>query len=692
MIRRRYLVLSIALAVSVVCWAGEQGADRLGELLKRITSEDMAVRGPAFQQIAKMGPRGVRRVADRLLEPGKLSDAGARFALHGLAHRVIRPDAEAARAAFVKAMLAQLEREQRTEVKRFLIRQLQITGREDAVPSLARYLADARFAETARQALAANPTPAALAALRNALRRAKGMERVGIIDALGFRRDAEALRALIAEAAGRDQAARMAAYRALGRIGDPKAESTLAAATTKGKPRERRAAFDGYLLLAEQLAAADKRADGLRIYQRVLDVAPSSALRCAALVGIGKAGPAEALESVLASMADVDPAVRYAARSCLSQVPDAKLAQATATAMKSAQPKVRAGLLRLLDERKDPKAKATIETAMKDPSAEVRVTAADLLKKLDEPALEPTLLEAAEKGSNAVHAVALKAYIGRAGARLRAGEKDRALAMFNRALELARDDGLRREAVRGMASVASIDLLPKVEQLLKDEAVRGEAIRAYVAIADKIAAKGDKKRGIKMLEDSLAMGPPRDVAQDAVQKLYKLGVKVDPAHRSGFVTTWWIIGPFPGHDIDKKWPPEDGVDLAASIKAGDKELKWTKHHTTDAQGVVNLARLMKPNQNVTAYLYAEVTVDRAQEVIFRSGSDDGMIVWLNAERIFRYGSPRSLSVDQDTYRARLQAGTNRLLVKIENGGGGWDGCVRLQDTEGKALKFQQKEE
>jgi hypothetical protein len=190
----------------------------------------------------------------------------------------------------------------------------------------------------------------------------------------------------------------------------------------------------------------------------------------------------------------------------------------------------------------------------------------------------------------------------------------------------------------------------------------------------------------------VGLGPSRDVAGAAVGKLRDLGVNIDPAKAAGFVTTWWIMGPWVGPEIDTKRPPEDGVDLQAKIKIGDQEVGWLKHHTTDAMGDVNLDVLLKPNDNVTAYTYAEVTVPQEQDVLLRTGSDDALKVWVNGKEVFKFASPRSLQVDQDTIKAHLNAGVNRLLLKVVDWGGGWEACLRITDPSGKPIEFEQKED
>ncbi len=685
-VRHALLILSILFAAHLVAYAQDAA-----QVMRDLTSED-AVRGKAFQSLLALGEPGVNSLLAALVEPGKGDDAGARFGLHGLAAWLGAPGGDLVqRLVFVGLLAKYLAGEAPVATKQFVISQLEVCGGKEAVPALAACLAQDGLAEYASRALAAISGAEAVKALRDALPKVQGPSRVSVIQALGDRRDGAATVLLAAEAKSADAAVRLAAIEALGRIGDFKTETVLAAALSQGDDRERRAAFDAYINLGDEVAAAGQRPAALKVYSTALQAAPTDAGKCAALVGIGKVGYAKDVPTVMAFLADPSPAVRHTAQQCLVAMPDPKVAEAIAQAMKSGSPAEKGGLLRVLADRKEPAAKQAIEAAALDASAEVRVVARELLGTLNDPALEATLLEAAERGSAAIKPTALGAYLHLADAR-RDREREAALAMYAKALDLAPSDSLRGPALSGMASVAGEESLPKVEPYLANDALKPEALRAYVGIASRTADAGQRDRAIEMLKKAVGLGPSRDVSSAAVAKLRDLGVKIDPAKAAGFVTTWWITGPWVGPEIDTKRPPEDGVDLQAKIKIGDQEVGWFKHHTTDAMGDVNLDVLLKPNDNVTGYMYAEVTVPQEQDVLLRTGSDDALKVWVNGKEVFKFASPRSLQVDQDTIKAHLNAGVNKLLLKVVDWGGGWEACLRITDPNGKPIEFEQKEQ
>jgi hypothetical protein len=219
-----------------------------------------------------------------------------------------------------------------------------------------------------------------------------------------------------------------------------------------------------------------------------------------------------------------------------------------------------------------------------------------------------------------------------------------------------------------------------------------EAWSAYVKVARYWAQAGQEARAIEMLKRVIAMDPPDDVLGEICGVLFELGVDIDLAGQVGFITTWWIIGPFPGPEIDTRHPPEGRIDLRGIIRGDAGALSWTKHHTTDPSGIVDLAALITPNQKVTAYLYAEVTVDDEGAALIETWSDDNEMIWLNGEEVYAYPGHRMMRGGGDKVQVQLRQGTNRVLIKVGNYTLGWQVYVRITGLDGKPLKFVQKEE
>jgi len=624
--------LAVAILMQPVARAADAEPD-IPQILAQAAGDDLAIDASkqAIRRLAASGPEVIEQLTGMLVEAGKGDDANVRRVLHGLAVYVARPGAASQRRAFNQALCAQLKADRPTEVKCFLISQLQITGGNESVAALAECLANDELAELARQALVANRSPAAIKALCEALPKAKGAIRVGIIQALGFIRDTKSVPALIKEAKSGDKAIRMAAVEALGSIGDPRGEPVIAAALNKGSAFARRAALAAYLQLADRMAAqvhfssvrsvVDSLVDqAVGMYARVLETTSDPAFRCAALTGLAETPGAKAVALLVPYVTDPNPNFRTTASESLAMMPDKDVSVAVERALRKAQSPDKIILLRALRGRQDPKAMALVAAAAKDPNPEVRVAAWDLQEEITaSPEMESTLLEVARTGS---------------------------------------------------------------------DLVRPATFFTYLRLA---LAETSKDRAIEMLRTIISLDPQREVRDAAVQQLWKLGVDFDLAHEKGFVTQWWLCGPLPGSDLEKAWPPEESVDTAAPVRTEGGEFRWTYYHPLGISDdcVVNLRRLMKPDENVTAYLYALVTVPEAQDVVLKMGSDDAMKVWLNGQLVHTSPGGRKFFVDQDTVAAHLQAGVNKFLLKVNQGGGQWAACLRITDQAGQPRKFTQ---
>jgi hypothetical protein len=69
--------------------------------------------------------------------------------------------------------------------------------------------------------------------------------------------------------------------------------------------------------------------------------------------------------------------------------------------------------------------------------------------------------------------------------------------------------------------------------------------------------------------------------------------------------------------------------------------------------------------------YFAATVDSAtdQPATLAIGSDDGIQVWLNGQKVHDHRVTRALQAGQDKVKVQLKAGKNLLLLKLDQGNG-----------------------
>lgn len=150
-----------------------------------------------------------------------------------------------------------------------------------------------------------------------------------------------------------------------------------------------------------------------------------------------------------------------------------------------------------------------------------------------------------------------------------------------------------------------------------------------------------------------------------------------------YIRKWHVIGSFPSPtpgDVslqqrtcieDELSRNENGrLDLQLVHRAGDAYLKWGKA-TSGKCGFVDFSEAVGRDEWCVGYAYTEIESTHAREATFRCGSEGGIRIWLNGRMVHDHEARRSYCRDSDEFIAHLNAGVNRILVKIDNYTGIW---------------------
>ena len=144
-----------------------------------------------------------------------------------------------------------------------------------------------------------------------------------------------------------------------------------------------------------------------------------------------------------------------------------------------------------------------------------------------------------------------------------------------------------------------------------------------------------------------------------------------------YIKDWWLLGPFKSQTPGK-------VNLAFAPIAEDRLLtgqwkaagKWTRA-TANSRGMLSLKEALGQTAWAVAYGCAEITSVHARDCELRCGSDDGIKIWLNGKVVHQNEIGRAATADSDKVAIRLNAGVNRLLVKLDNYRNGWSFGVAI---------------
>ena len=192
---------------------------------------------------------------------------------------------EAAQKALAARLAAVLGTDVSQAAKDFACRKLSLVGSADCVGAVAKLLTDEKLSHMARYALERIPCPEAVGAMRGALAKSEGRVKVGIINSLGVRRDAESVKALVALLKDSDAEIAAAAAAALGSIGNDAAAKALGAFQSKAPEGLKPAAADACLVCAERFLADGEKAKAIKIYKSLMGPGQPKHVRLAAMRG-----------------------------------------------------------------------------------------------------------------------------------------------------------------------------------------------------------------------------------------------------------------------------------------------------------------------------------------------------------------------------------------------------------------------
>jgi len=256
----RQLLILILLIGGVLNTAISQTDDsrtvttKIADLLAKTPAEDDAQFNTNAASVAGLGEEGLKILVKKLDDPG--DNSKIHFALRGFS--AVAATKEDWRNMAVKVFGSSLPALTSPESKLFILTQLELLGKDDAVAHIQPYLQDERLADPAARALATIGTDAAKAALLQALTDAKGKAAIALIQALGDARYTPAVDAITPFAAATEAPVRKVALYALARIGNPASAKLLAkAAANGGYAYSTDDATASYLLYLQNLQTGD---------------------------------------------------------------------------------------------------------------------------------------------------------------------------------------------------------------------------------------------------------------------------------------------------------------------------------------------------------------------------------------------------------------------------------------------------
>lgn len=310
--------------------AHRTAATTAADVLAQMPARDQALYNQLIRDLATAGEDGIEQLISQLNAPGQGSNASVEYALSGLTHFVMAKGEEEAHVATAHAYIRALDKVDDREKKAFLIRQLQLVGKDESTEALAAYLHDEALSGPAARALAAIGTEKAGGTLLAALKQRAGtpQTRKDIILALADVGASGAETVLRTYLGSDDAALQKEVLYALSCLGTEASLPALAEAAAKaGYTMESTGANEAYIRLIKQVAgqnpkAAEKAATDLL---KKATKAGRTQTREAALQILLDVKPDNAVKQVLAALKDPSRDYRNAALRCPSTGPTSSM-------------------------------------------------------------------------------------------------------------------------------------------------------------------------------------------------------------------------------------------------------------------------------------------------------------------------------------------------------------------------------
>ena len=355
--KKIYSLLGMLMLYSLTVY-GQYPANRttktiIADVLAQMPAQQTEQYYSQIKDLASTGEEGILQLVRMMNLPGKGSNAQVEYALSGLSHYVSAEGMEAQRLITANAYLKALDMVVDSEIRAFIIRQLEIIGGDKAVIKLASLLSDEILAGPAARALSAIGTQDAKKELLNALNASMNDKIEGeIILAVAKLQIADAENTLkrLLETTNSDK--RKTVLYALSRVGSKISLPDLAVAAQKDNyTMQKDGATEAYIALIKRVLEQGNTKDAEKSVNDLMKNARKAGQvqTCEAALQLQmQAKPINALKLLQNTLKDNSRNYRYAALTFASDYADSHMYSELIKSLKKANPEVQTDILNWL--------------------------------------------------------------------------------------------------------------------------------------------------------------------------------------------------------------------------------------------------------------------------------------------------------------------------------------------------------
>ena len=160
----------------------------------------------------------------------------------------------------------------------------------------------------------------------------------------------------------------------------------------------------------------------------------------------------------------------------------------------------------------------------------------------------------------------------------------------------------------------------------------------------------------------------------------------------GYIRDWVMLAPItlpagrPAGDLilEEQVKNEGALQPKAgdTVKVNGKELAWQNITATTKYFDFN-ALLKTDNDHAAGYMVTYIDCDTEKsDITMALGSNDQARLYLNGKDIYAVQDARTLELDADNGKVRLNKGVNVVVFKVINEQNSWQGSMRFLDKTG----------
>jgi HEAT repeat protein len=382
---------------------GQKAAsEKVSEILAFMPAQNKDQLNKSMELMSSLNENDLITMLGKFTAPGQGDNTALEYAVAGYSFYVMQPGKEEQRKTIVAAYCAALDKEQNDQNKQFLIRQLQQTGKDDAVNCLQKYLGNETLVGPVARALAQINSPASEKVLLDALKQSDDRAKLSLIEALGYAQykpAAAAISAITKDATGES---RKVGLFALARIADPTSATLLEQAAKQAHYTfDETDAVSAYILYLQKLAATGNKSTASRLSAKLMsDASTAKAIhtRTAALKLQVDMNGAAALPLLYAAMKDANSEYRAAALQFALPYQSGANNKQWLKTMSGISSEAKVQVLYMLANTKDKSLLPQIQPYLKDQNAAVKAAAIQSIGKLGQQDALATILPLMKSG------------------------------------------------------------------------------------------------------------------------------------------------------------------------------------------------------------------------------------------------------------------------------------------------------